>query len=179
MTKNDIPHLAKYMMEKHGLIRQGWKFAWDHSKRRAGCCKYRCKTISLSKHYVERNVAERLDDVIDTILHEIAHALTPGDGHGAKWKIKCIEIGARPERCYDAKTVVMPDGRYRAVCSSCARQFNRHKRPRRGLRFSCRSCGPQAGGLTFVDMAAQPDSAIPQQITTPDTPPKPRKLRRE
>jgi len=27
------------------------------------------------------------------ILHEIAHALTPGAKHGYTWKLKCIEIG--------------------------------------------------------------------------------------
>ena len=52
-----------------------------------------------------------LDQVRDTILHEIAHALVgPGHGHDAVWKRKCREVGARPERCGQAD---MPEGRWR------------------------------------------------------------------
>jgi hypothetical protein len=46
---------------------------------------------------VDRNGAE---EIVDTILHEIAHALVgPRHGHDTVWKAKCTDIGARPERC--------------------------------------------------------------------------------
>ena len=42
----------------------------------------------------------------DTILHEVAHALTPGDNHGPLWRRVCRQIGARPERCYTNDAVI-------------------------------------------------------------------------
>ena len=45
--------------------------------------------------------------VKDTVLHEIAHALTPGHHHDKVWKAKCVELGATPERCY--RTIEDPD----------------------------------------------------------------------
>ena len=86
MTTDDIPHLAQYLLEKHSLAQLGWTFQWDSAKRRAGACKYSRKTITISRHYVALNLSERPDDVIDTILHEIAHALAGWSaGHGPKW----------------------------------------------------------------------------------------------
>lgn len=84
----DSVKLANDLLKHHGL--HEWSFSLDRAKTRAGKCSYRKKTIYLSKHYVS---ASNADDVKDTILHEIAHALTPGDGHGARWKSKAIEIG--------------------------------------------------------------------------------------
>lgn len=43
--------------------------------------------------HVQRDI---YDDLLDTLLHEIAHALTPGDGHGKLWQAKAMELGARP-----------------------------------------------------------------------------------
>ncbi len=35
---------------------------------------------------------------VSVLLHEIAHALTPRDGHGPKWRAMCVRVGARPTR---------------------------------------------------------------------------------
>jgi hypothetical protein len=96
-------------MLKHGL--EEWSFAWDNSKR-FGVCKYRrlnsgyapTGTIGLSRLLVEVN---DVIQVTDTIF-EIRNALTLGDGHGYAWKRKCIEIGAKPERCYTNKDTTVP-----------------------------------------------------------------------
>lgn len=99
-------------MDEHGLT--GWKVATDSAVRRNGQCDYRKKTISFSVHFVERNPESML---LDTLLHEIAHALTPGAKHGPIWSAKCREIGLNnPTRCTASD---MPKGKYQAHCVQC------------------------------------------------------------
>jgi predicted SprT family Zn-dependent metalloprotease len=178
MTVDEIPHVATYLLRQHGLYEQGWRFAWDRGLRRAGCCKHRLKQVTLSRHYVELNVADKLTDVLDTILHEIAHALTPGHHHDAVWKAKCVEVGAEPKRCYNSDKVVMPKGRFVANCPSCSREFRRHKRFKnhdRGAWSYCVACGPERGRLAYRDTAA---ALVPSPtVASIDTPPAPKRVR--
>lgn len=173
MITADVPHLARHLMTKHGLV--GWRFEWDHAKRRAGCCRYRSKRITLSVHYVSLNVADKPDDVVDTILHEIAHALSPGDGHGEEWKAACVRIGARPERCYDNKRITMPKGKYSACCKGCSKVFHRHKQVKRdkGRFIYCAKCGPDTGRLEF---RCGPPPTTTSTTPTPPPPPEPRSI---
>ena len=94
----DMAHaekLALQLMQQHGL--DGWQFKWDRATKRLGSCNYTQKRITLSAHQT-KNWQEI--EVKDTILHEIAHALLPlRSGHGKLWKAKCVEIGAKPQRC--------------------------------------------------------------------------------
>lgn len=137
--------LARTLMNQHGLGH--WAFGYDRAKRRAGCCKHRIQTITLSIHYVIRNDD---DEIKDTILHEIAHALAgPGAGHGHKWKAICRQIGAKPVRCYDSNRVNMPKGRYKATCGGCKKEFHRHRRVRPNSFRYCTACGPERGLLSF------------------------------
>jgi hypothetical protein len=95
MNIAEAEKLARELMQQHGL--EGWQFKWDRAKKRLGSCNYTRRRITLSAHQTKnREVVE----VKDTILHEIAHALLPPrSGHGKLWKAKCVEIGAKPQRC--------------------------------------------------------------------------------
>lgn len=88
--------LALQLMTSHGLVAKGWSFTFDNAERRMGVCKYGPKRISISRHYTEH--ASEFQ-VLDTILHEIAHALTPGAKHGLAWKAVASRLGATPKAC--------------------------------------------------------------------------------
>ena len=93
MTFQEIEDRARYLMEKHGLY--GWYFTWNQRKRSYGVCNYRKHEIQLSS-VLCRDLRE--DHIVDILLHEIAHALTPGAKHGPVWKAKCRQLGYTPLR---------------------------------------------------------------------------------
>src|SRR5437867_383020 len=97
---------ARQLMNQYGL--HDWTFAFDHAKRRFGSCRHHSKRITLSRMLTFLNTDRQ---VRDTILHEIAHALTIGHGHDSVWKAMCIRLGANPQRCYSADEVASPASR--------------------------------------------------------------------
>ena len=138
----EVRTLALELMARHGL--HGWTFGFNRRKRSLGLCRYGIRAIELSIYFTDRNAAE---EIRDTLLHEIAHALVgPGHGHDVVWKAKCREVGARPERCGQAD---MPDGRWQARCGGCGGLFSRHRRPKQLKGWFCRTCGPERGTLIW------------------------------
>jgi len=94
-------------MDAHGLGARGWVAKLDDARKRFGVCRMGPREISLSRPLIHLNSEE---EVRDTILHEIAHALAwirhrENCGHDARWKAICVEIGARPDRCYDEEVI--------------------------------------------------------------------------
>ncbi len=118
-------------VEQHGLT--DWTVSLDSAVKRFGVCNISKKHISISRKLCELNSAE---EVTDTILHEIAHALAferhgENCGHDSRWKAICREIGARPVACYD-NSVVQPDARWVLVHRQTGEVFRSyHKRPGR------------------------------------------------
>ncbi|MFM8271303.1 MAG: SprT-like domain-containing protein [Gemmata sp.] len=143
---------ARALLDTHGL--RDWEFGFNSNVRRAGVCFYPHRgqpgRVELSVHFVERNSDA---EVLDTLLHELAHALVgPGHGHDAVWRKKCRDLGARPDACYGAE-VEMPKGRWRATCPGCAAVYDRHRRPNRSRVWYCRPCGPTRGPLMWFAKA--------------------------
>ena len=143
----DTKALADQLMQKHGL-HPNWSFKFNHCKRSLGLCNYTAKRIELSVHLVHHNDETAIRD---TLLHEIAHALAGADaGHGEKWKQKCIEIGAKPERVDTHAN--MPKGKWQATCKGCQKVHTRHRKPLKGRTYYCRQCGVQYGKLIFKQL---------------------------
>lgn len=136
-----IYELALELMHKHGLNK--WHFEFDHSTRRAGCCNFHDRRISISFD-LARNAAD--EDIRDTILHEIAHALVgKKHNHDAVWEAKAREIGCTGERCHQLR---FAPSRYSV---SCENNCWTHTAERRDMRLRCRTCG---GKLIYSPYAA-------------------------
>ncbi|MFA5385704.1 MAG: SprT-like domain-containing protein [Eubacteriales bacterium] len=126
MIKQDAQALAIEKMVKHGLY--DWSFKWSNAKRQFGLCQYRKKVIKLSLSLTLLNDRKR---VLDTILHEIAHAiLGPGYGHGRKWKQTAQSIGCNGKRCYSSNEVKTPQKSYIGTCPNCGITVQRFRRSR-------------------------------------------------
>lgn len=126
-------HLARELMQRHGL--SGWSFRFDHARRRFGSCQPGRKLLTLSRPLTLLNDEPQ---VRETILHEIAHALAPDDGHGARWRAACLKVGARPVRCYDTDEVVSPRAPMQIGCPRCNWWVDRRRRS--GKKLLCRHC---------------------------------------
>lgn len=137
MHLQDAENMALVHMEDNGL--SGWSFGFDRAKRRCGQTNFRLKKITLSRYFVQSNGEA---EVLDTILHEIAHALAgSAAGHGVQWQMWAIRIGARPERC--ATNVVMPEGNVEGLCDpGCTTRHTRHRMPPQRLlnAYQCNHC---------------------------------------
>lgn len=123
-------------MAEHGLAT--WAFKFDRAARRFGSCWPARRVITLSWKLTMLNDASQ---VTNTLLHEIAHAITPGDGHGAKWQSACRKLGIEPERCFTADEVAMPTrrvSRYEIGCEACRWWHPRHRLGGRAL--VCKHC---------------------------------------
>jgi predicted SprT family Zn-dependent metalloprotease len=146
MTFEETRKLALALMQEHGL--HDWAFRFNRARRRMGVCFYpapgRQGRIELSVYFVANNPDE---EIRETILHEIAHALAgSAAGHGPAWKAVCLRIGAKPQRCGSAR---MPRGAWLAQCPGCKAEITRHKRPRTLTGYHCVRCGPDKGKLTW------------------------------
>jgi predicted SprT family Zn-dependent metalloprotease len=138
MNISQAQTLAIYLMDKHNLLSKGWHFKFDGAKRRLGCCNYTKRTISLSREWTTINDEA---EVQDTILHEIAHALTPGCKHNHVWRAKAIEIGCNGNRLFNSTNHEKPTARYEATCPGCKKKYGAHRMKRRSS-----SCGKCSGG---------------------------------
>src|SRR6266581_1717657 len=62
----------------------------DVTKPFLGLCSYKDKTIILNAFHIDTHGD---DEVINTIRHEVAHALHPGHGHDSVWRDRAISLG--------------------------------------------------------------------------------------
>lgn len=141
MNRADILSLARKKMNEHGLV--NWTVRFIKSKSVAGLCwtyrwnenpRYSSGRIELSTDYFD---VFSDYDILDTILHEIAHALTETtkttsasgrtrySHHGPEWKAKAKEIGCSGRRCVRAEAN-RPKGKYRGVCPN-GHETTRHR----------------------------------------------------
>lgn len=147
MTRTEITRLANELMSKH-IELVNWKFVFNSRKHSFGLCSYGRKTIELSSYLT----VEMTDKGIkDTIIHEIAHALTPGHNHDYFWKRKCIELGGDGERCGNynkfkdgkasEKEVYSRISKYTLTCPCCGYTAFMNRKPKKSY-----SCGKHGVG---------------------------------
>lgn len=98
ITTGYLKNLACELIAQWGL--DGWVFGWNTNKTRIGVCRHKSKRIELAIFRFENTVNSDLHLFIDTVKHEIAHALAgPRAGHGPVWKKWAVKVGAVPKAC--------------------------------------------------------------------------------
>lgn len=142
---------ATVLFERWGLdtVSNYWTFIIKDTRKRAlGLCKYGKKEIHISYTHAVNDAEET---VLDTLKHEIAHALAGPHVpmHGSEWKQWAKKVGCSPEACRatvkNQETTEIP-GRYFANCPCCQREFNWYRKPRHTVKW-CAACGKEKGTL--------------------------------
>ena len=67
-----------------------FSLTFSNTKRAAGQCNYTTKEVKISRHHIAVNDE---DVVLETIRHEVAHALCPGQGHNDVWRRTLLKLG--------------------------------------------------------------------------------------
>ena len=133
-------------------------------------------TIELSSDIFKR--PENQKDFRNTVLHEIAHLLAPGDHHGPNWKQMAHRIGCTGERCHEMTTApTRTRGRYPCKCVRCGTKMElgpvQAVKVLKGAAYTHRQCG---GGQVVLDT----ELMTPQQtakLAGSKVPRKPRRRR--
>ena len=124
--------LGRRLLREHGL--DDWTIVADRAKTRAGVCRFARRQIGISAPIT---TLHEETEVLDTILHEIAHALVgPQHGHDSVWRAKAREIGCTGDRCVSSEAPRVP-GDWIGRCPA-GHEKTRHRAPTRLL--SCGRC---------------------------------------
>lgn len=87
------------------------------SKQRLGVCRFNKREIALAAWLLSTG---DVDEVIDTLRHEAAHALAGASArHGAQWRAWARRLGARPECYAPASVAKSAPAPWKAICPTC------------------------------------------------------------
>nr|QBK91492.1 MAG: SprT-like family protein [Pithovirus LCPAC302] len=113
---NNWQHAQKiWTKEKSKRKLNGWKLKRSNDPLYIGLCSYNDKTIFLSSYFM-RGYTCNYAKVKASLLHEVAHAISPGHGHDRVWKKRCERIGG--DSC-EAGTVTKPGMNWAISCRQC------------------------------------------------------------
>lgn len=151
MNLDEAQRLARSLMDQHGLAHVPFKMT--RAKTILGVCSWMgnkktgegyVRHIGLSSYWTEACTRE---EVQDTILHEIAHALAGfGHQHDAVWRARARQVGARPVACaapsaeLKARVAELAPPAWEGKCSA-GHTYTMHRAP--GRVKSCTRCNPR------------------------------------
>lgn len=136
LKKEGLEILKKYHID--GILDlKNYKIEMHRKKNSLGTCNPSKKVIWLSKLFLEVNSIETMRDVL---LHEIAHALTPKDGHGKLFKEAAKMLGCNKNNLgyFNNTEHNAPKGKYVYECINCHKIAYFHRKLKN--RHSCGWC---------------------------------------
>lgn len=88
-TEQRIIETTTHLLNQHGLSH--WKVQFGTAYTQLGSCNYKTQTLRFSKRFA---AVQSWEDIYDTILHEVAHAIAGYDaGHGYTWRRIARDLG--------------------------------------------------------------------------------------
>lgn len=163
MDLKEAKKMARELMYEHGVGH--WKLSWMDERHTAGSCltkKWSKRPSASYGHIKLSRVFFEYFDVLearDTILHEIAHALTDPKlpGHGAVWRAKARAIGGKGAQYVAAREHAKPQYSMVGTCPQ-----GHTVKLRTVAAISCKKCNDTLGGVHMfkITRAPKPDARI-------------------
>lgn len=123
--KNNWAYAQKVWLEKKSRYKlKGWVLRATFMDK-IGLCDYSNKTIHLSTVFM-RGANCNYKKVKRSLLHEVAHALTPGHGHNQTWKQMCRRIGGDDRL---SASMDLPGMDWAMYCRKCGWRQEMTKKP--------------------------------------------------
>jgi len=116
-----------------GYHLKDYSFSFCEAKTFFGFCNSTKKIITLSRPLTELNQEA---DVINTIIHEIAHGLTPKHHHDKTWREMARALGDTGERCYPSY-IIRPQALYTVTCVNNCWSIQKNRKRKKSF---CRLC---------------------------------------
>jgi predicted SprT family Zn-dependent metalloprotease len=144
-----IQREANQYLHEYDLYDKGWRFEFSSTQRRIGDCDSKSKVIRFSKHYI----ASSPEQITDTLLHEIAHALDErtfrrndpsANPHDYIWQDIARIVGCRPEACSNESTNTAKPN-YRIKCPKCGWKVDRFRLKRKIMTEAYGAYCPECG----------------------------------
>ena len=132
ITLQEIEDFAYKKLVEHELLE--WNFGFDLAQNRGGVCRFARKEITLSVTYCLKASRE---EVLDTVLHEIAHAMVgPGHHHDDVWKKAAFKIGCKGDVCHSVEHGL---DKWEGHCP-CGQEWRRKKLMTKVRNGTCPKC---------------------------------------
>ena len=132
-----VRKLAQECFERYNI--EGWSVNFAIKDGRAGECNYATQHIGFSTHYIEK---ASIEQVRNTVLHEIAHVLTGRlpKPHSSRWKTVFKAIGGNGQAYTTPPAAAVASGDYRWVgkCPTCSHEIGERRAPT--AVFACSRC---------------------------------------
>lgn len=90
MNRIQATNLLRTLLDEQGLKDWHVRLTSDLIKPFLGMCSYKDKSIILNAHHINTHPDE---EIVNTIRHEVAHALTPGNNHNEVWAAMARKLG--------------------------------------------------------------------------------------
>lgn len=152
MDLNRAREIVTHLTTLH--LSDEWSVNYDNHVKRAGMCAYRTKTLHFSLKFAEQ---ETEAEFTDTVIHEIAHALTIGHKHDAVWKRQARALGGTGTRTTRTQ---LPDEEYPWVgtCATGTHKFKYLRKPKiadqPSVRCRCGSVRNEDGKISWTHKGA-------------------------
>lgn len=117
-------------MEEYGV--SDWKFRINNNRSRLGVCRPTQRTIELSIFHARQGLTK---EVVNTILHEIAHAMVGCHHmHDDVWRKQFIAMGGNGERC----GVMEAPKKFTGECRNCGKEYRTNRRMNSACGVCCK-----------------------------------------
>jgi predicted SprT family Zn-dependent metalloprotease len=159
MNKTVAQQQARALLAAHGLDPD--LFKWNRGKNLMGQMsatrnrytgEVTLLSVSLSSYWVEAMTA---DEVREVMLHEVAHALLPTEGHNWTFKAKVRELGGiARDTCFspsaetNARMEALAPAAWVGTCPNCGTERKMHRAPT-AVR-ACSKCCRGKFNMAFV-----------------------------